>query len=127
MPFNKSSKQTYCQVPNNDFDLRIPLHSDESFQHGIVFQAKVSTWLLNLLVCRNVSRQQGAIHLRQVTKLFGNCFHVRWEFSSSYVEISATGERLKADCRSSLCDVRFPITTRHSSRSITRFYSWRLS
>ena len=40
MPFNK--KQTYCQVPNNDFDLRIPLHSDESFQHGIVFQAKVS-------------------------------------------------------------------------------------
>ncbi|EFX83300.1 hypothetical protein DAPPUDRAFT_28707, partial [Daphnia pulex] len=30
----------YCQVPNNDFDLRIPLHSDESFQHGIVFQAK---------------------------------------------------------------------------------------
>jgi|688.fasta_scaffold686297_1 hypothetical protein len=42
MPFNKSSKQTYCQVPNNDFDLRIPLHSDESFQHGIVFQAKVS-------------------------------------------------------------------------------------
>ncbi|KAK4036085.1 hypothetical protein OUZ56_028155 [Daphnia magna] len=38
MPFNK--KQTYCQVPNNDFDLRIPLHSDESFQHGIVFQAK---------------------------------------------------------------------------------------
>lgn len=42
MPFHKSSKQNYCQVPNNDFDLRIPLHSDESFQHGIVFQAKVS-------------------------------------------------------------------------------------
>lgn len=45
MPFNRRNKQNYCQVPNNDFDLRIPLHSDESFQHGIVFQAKVSSCL----------------------------------------------------------------------------------
>jgi hypothetical protein len=47
MPFNK--KQTYCQVPNNDFDLRIPLHSDESFQHGIVFQAKVSKLVVEFM------------------------------------------------------------------------------
>lgn len=92
MPFNK--KQTYCQVPNNDFDLRIPLHSDESFQHGIVFQAKVSKLVVEFMqkrkkyifeTCLNKTCGTG-IHLRQVKKLFcffgkRNCFHVqRWEF-----------------------------------------------
>ena len=28
-------------VANNEFDVRIPLHSDEAFQTGIIFQAKV--------------------------------------------------------------------------------------
>ena len=28
-------------VANNEFDVRIPLHADEAFQNGIIFQAKV--------------------------------------------------------------------------------------
>lgn len=34
------SKKQYNLVPNDDGDTRIPLHSDEAFQHGITFQAK---------------------------------------------------------------------------------------
>lgn len=67
MPFNK--KQTYCQVPNNDFDLRIPLHSDESFQHGIVFQAK---YIGSLDVPRPNNRMEIVAAMRRI----------RYEFKS---------------------------------------------
>ena len=35
------SKKNYRMVANNEFDVRIPLHADEAFQNGIIFQAKV--------------------------------------------------------------------------------------
>jgi len=35
------SKKQYNLVQNDDYDTRIPLHSEEAFQHGITFQAKV--------------------------------------------------------------------------------------
>ncbi|KAG8232812.1 hypothetical protein J437_LFUL013573 [Ladona fulva] len=34
------SKKQYNLVQNDDYDTRIPLHTDEAFQHGICFQAK---------------------------------------------------------------------------------------
>nr|XP_023019015.1 carboxyl-terminal PDZ ligand of neuronal nitric oxide synthase protein [Leptinotarsa decemlineata] len=34
------SKRQYDLVQNDDYDTRIPLHPDEAFHHGIVFQAK---------------------------------------------------------------------------------------
>lgn len=40
-PFEMPSKKQYNLVQNDDYDTRIPLHSDEAFQHGITFQAKV--------------------------------------------------------------------------------------
>ena len=36
------SKKQYNLVQNDDYDTRIPLHSDEAFHHGITFQAKVT-------------------------------------------------------------------------------------
>lgn len=36
------SKKQYDLVQNDDYDTRIPLHPEEAFHHGIVFQAKVS-------------------------------------------------------------------------------------
>lgn len=36
------SKKQYDLVQNDDYDIRIPLHPDEAFHHGITFQAKVS-------------------------------------------------------------------------------------
>lgn len=35
------SKNQYDLVQNDDYDTRIPLHSEEAFNHGIIFQAKV--------------------------------------------------------------------------------------
>lgn len=35
------SKKQYNLVQNDEYDTRIPLHSEEAFQHGITFQAKV--------------------------------------------------------------------------------------
>ena len=46
------SKKNYSLVPNNELDLRIPLHSDEAFQHGISFQAQVSLFLQLSEKCR---------------------------------------------------------------------------
>ncbi|KAG8268218.1 hypothetical protein J6590_033572 [Homalodisca vitripennis] len=37
------SKKQYNLVQNDDYDTRIPLHSEEAFQHGITFQAKLAT------------------------------------------------------------------------------------
>lgn len=37
------SKKQYDLVQNDDYDSRIPLHSEEAFQHGILFHVKVST------------------------------------------------------------------------------------
>ena len=45
------SKKHYSRVPNNEFDLRIPLYSDEAFRHGITFQAQVNTGSLSFLCC----------------------------------------------------------------------------
>ena len=50
------SKKQYSLVPNNEFDLRIPLHSDEAFQHGISFQAQVSLCVC-MCVCAKCSRR----------------------------------------------------------------------
>ena len=36
------SKKQYDLVSDDGYDSRIPLHSEEAFQHGISFQAKVS-------------------------------------------------------------------------------------
>lgn len=36
------SKKQYNLVQNDDYDTRIPLHTEEAFQHGITFQAKVN-------------------------------------------------------------------------------------
>lgn len=78
MPFHRGSKQ-YCQVPNNDFDLRIPLHSEESFQHGILFQAKVS-FLLYILF----DYIRTAVDVMQMFLfLFGHNIP-RWEFPNSF-------------------------------------------
>lgn len=35
------SKKRYDLVQNDDYDTRIPLHPEEAFHHGIIFQAKV--------------------------------------------------------------------------------------
>ncbi len=40
MPFSR--KNHYSHVHQDEFDLRIPLHPEDSFQHGITFYAKVS-------------------------------------------------------------------------------------
>jgi carboxyl-terminal PDZ ligand of neuronal nitric oxide synthase protein len=40
------SKKQYNLVQNDDYDTRIPLHSEEAFQHGITFQAKVGSPVL---------------------------------------------------------------------------------
>ncbi|KAF6201982.1 hypothetical protein GE061_004378 [Apolygus lucorum] len=34
------SKKQYDLVTNDDYDTRIPLHTEEAFSHGITFQAK---------------------------------------------------------------------------------------
>ena len=34
----------YNLVPNDDYDSRIPLHSEEAFQHGIHFTVKVTNY-----------------------------------------------------------------------------------
>merc|ERR1740128_697889 len=34
------AKRNYRLVADNEFDVRVPLHSDEAFQHGISFHAK---------------------------------------------------------------------------------------
>jgi len=36
------SKSQYNLVQNDDYDIRTPLHTDEAFQHGITFAAKVN-------------------------------------------------------------------------------------
>ncbi|KAI5735661.1 hypothetical protein M8J77_021091 [Diaphorina citri] len=35
-----SKKQQYNLVQQDEYDTRIPMHSEEAFQHGITFQAK---------------------------------------------------------------------------------------
>lgn len=37
------SKKQYNLVQNDECDTRIPLHTDEAFQYGITFQAKVNS------------------------------------------------------------------------------------
>lgn len=42
---NKMPSTTeYNLVTNDDYDTRIPLHSDEAFEYGISFKAKVGTF-----------------------------------------------------------------------------------
>ena len=45
------SKKQYDLVSDDGYDSRIPLHNEEAFQHGITFQAKVST---DKSVCKNM-------------------------------------------------------------------------
>ncbi|KAF3420975.1 hypothetical protein E2986_13490 [Frieseomelitta varia] len=42
------SKKQYNLVHNDEYDTRIPLHSEEAFHRGIVFHAKVIQRLLDL-------------------------------------------------------------------------------
>lgn len=37
------SKKSYDLVSDDGYDSRIPLHNEDAFEHGITFQAKVST------------------------------------------------------------------------------------
>ncbi|KAK3798172.1 hypothetical protein RRG08_017261 [Elysia crispata] len=37
------SKKAYDLVPDDTYDSRIPLHNEEAFQHGLQFQAKITS------------------------------------------------------------------------------------
>ncbi|KAK7504412.1 hypothetical protein BaRGS_00004278, partial [Batillaria attramentaria] len=44
------SKKSYDLVSDDGYDSRIPLHTEEAFEHGITFQAKVSFELIPFVV-----------------------------------------------------------------------------
>lgn len=47
------SKRQYDLVQNDDYDIRIPLHPEEAFHHGITFQAKVSVVAIYNIIITN--------------------------------------------------------------------------
>ncbi|XP_054273970.1 carboxyl-terminal PDZ ligand of neuronal nitric oxide synthase protein-like isoform X3 [Macrosteles quadrilineatus] len=82
------SKKQYNLVQNDDYDTRIPLHSDEAFQHGITFQAK---YIGTLDVPRPTSRVEIVAAMRRI----------RYEFKAKgikkkkvTVEVSVDGVRV---------------------------------
>uniref|UniRef100_A0A1B6F2D7 PID domain-containing protein n=1 Tax=Cuerna arida TaxID=1464854 RepID=A0A1B6F2D7_9HEMI len=82
------SKKQYNLVQNDDYDTRIPLHSEEAFQHGITFQAK---YIGTLDVPRPTSRVEIVAAMRRI----------RYEFKAKgikkkkvTVEISVDGVRV---------------------------------
>ncbi|XP_071442956.1 capon-like protein [Hetaerina americana] len=82
------SKKQYNLVTNDDYDTRIPLHSDEAFQHGITFQAK---YIGTLDVPRPTSRMEIVAAMRRI----------RFEFKSkgvkkkkATIEVSVEGVRV---------------------------------
>ncbi|XP_049786230.1 carboxyl-terminal PDZ ligand of neuronal nitric oxide synthase protein-like [Schistocerca cancellata] len=82
------SKKQYNLVQNDDYDTRIPLHSEEAFQHGITFQAK---YIGTMDVPRPKSRVEIVAAMRMI----------RYEFKAKGVkkkkvtlEISVDGVRV---------------------------------
>ncbi|XP_065559843.1 carboxyl-terminal PDZ ligand of neuronal nitric oxide synthase protein-like isoform X5 [Artemia franciscana] len=61
------SRQQYNLVQNDDYDLRIPLYSEEAFQHGISFQAK---YIGTLDVPRPTSRGEIVAAMRKIRNEF---------------------------------------------------------
>lgn len=57
------TKKQYDLVQNDEYDCRIPLHSDEAFQHGISFQAK---YIGTLDVPRPSSRVEIVAAMRRI-------------------------------------------------------------
>ncbi|XP_044751081.1 capon-like protein isoform X4 [Coccinella septempunctata] len=57
------SKKQYDLVQNDDYDTRIPLHSDEAFHHGITFNAK---FIGSLDVPRPTSRVEIVSAMRRI-------------------------------------------------------------
>ncbi|XP_028032160.1 carboxyl-terminal PDZ ligand of neuronal nitric oxide synthase protein isoform X3 [Bombyx mandarina] len=58
-----TSTKEYNLVPNDEFDTRIPLHSDEAFDYGIAFQAK---YIGTMDVPRPTSRVEIVAAMRRV-------------------------------------------------------------
>ncbi|XP_063245002.1 carboxyl-terminal PDZ ligand of neuronal nitric oxide synthase protein-like isoform X1 [Bacillus rossius redtenbacheri] len=82
------SKKQYNLVQNDEYDTRIPLHSDEAFQHGITFQAK---YIGTLDVPRPTSRVEIVAAMRRI----------RYEFKTKGIkkrkvtlEVSVDGVRV---------------------------------
>ncbi|KAK9499505.1 hypothetical protein O3M35_002534 [Rhynocoris fuscipes] len=57
------SKNQYDLVQNDDYDTRIPLHSEEAFHHGIVFQAKVSNLFISTCFITYSLKYKRNIHI----------------------------------------------------------------
>ncbi|XP_073976362.1 carboxyl-terminal PDZ ligand of neuronal nitric oxide synthase protein isoform X1 [Rhodnius prolixus] len=57
------SKNQYDLVQNDDYDTRIPLHSEEAFNHGIIFQAK---YIGSLDVPKPTSRMEIVAAMRRI-------------------------------------------------------------
>ncbi|XP_043200919.1 carboxyl-terminal PDZ ligand of neuronal nitric oxide synthase protein-like [Amphibalanus amphitrite] len=60
---SKMTKKQYNLVQNDEYDCRIPLHTDEAFQHGITFQAK---YIGTLDVPRPSSRVEIVAAMRRI-------------------------------------------------------------
>lgn len=66
------SKKQYDLVQNDDYDTRIPLHPEEAFHHGIIFQAKVGAVKLayNIIIQRSSTVTFTHDFCRVILKIF---------------------------------------------------------